>query len=122
MYDAITATSKDDNKIIFRDGFITIVRRDIEKYNNFEENQVILTVEDDSNIFTVVDLPNCKQVVADVEHDQASLDLEDISKIWPDAYMVIYETLLDGSIYKRERNFEGFYYWRRVGTTVGFGG
>ena len=122
MYDAITRTLKDDNKIIFRDGFITIIRRDITKYSNWDKNRVRLTTENDSDIFTVIDLPNCKQVAADIEYDNASLDLEDIAMIWPDAYMVIYETPLDGSIYKRERNFEGFFYWCRVGTTVGFGG
>lgn len=122
MYDAITRTSKDDNKVIFRDGFITIIRRDITKYNSWEDNRIELKHEKDSDIFTVIDLPNCKQVAADVEYDNASLDLNDIAMIWPDAYMVIYETPLDGSIYKRERSFEGYFYWKRVGTTVGYGG
>ncbi|MBO7731178.1 MAG: hypothetical protein J6S67_01445 [Methanobrevibacter sp.] len=122
MYDAITRTSKDDNKIIFRDGFITILRRpEINKYN-WDDLRVELKHEKDSDIFTVLDLPNCKQVVADIEYDNASLDLEDIAMIWPDAYMVIYETPLDGSIYKRERSFEGYFYWKRIGTTVGYGG
>lgn len=122
MYDAITKTSKDDNKIIFRDGFITILCRHKMNEYNWDDLRVELKHEKDSDIFTVLDLPNCKQVVADIEHDNASLDLEDIAMIWPDAYMVIYESPLDGSIYKRGRNFEGFYYWQRVGTTVGFGG
>ena len=121
MYDEITGTSKDDNKIIFRDGFITILRRPKMNKFNWEDLRVELKHEKDSDIFTVLDLPNCKQIVADIEYDNASLDLEDIALIWPDAYMVIYETPLDGSIYKRERTFEG-YYWKRIGTTVGFGG
>jgi len=122
MYDAITRTSKDDNKVIFRDGFITIIRRDITKFNNWDEYRVRLTTENDSDVFTVVGLPTCKHIVADIEYDNASLDLEDIAKIWPDVYMVIYETPLDGSIYKRQRSFEGHFYWRRVGTTIGYGG
>lgn len=122
MYDEITKTSKDDNKIIFRDGFITILcRPEMNKYN-WDDLRVELKHEKDSDIFTVLDLPNCKQVVTDIEYDNASLDLEDIALIWPDAYMVIYETPLDGSIYKRERTFEGYFYWKRIGTTVGFGG
>lgn len=122
MFDAITKTSKDDNKIIFRDGFITILCRPVINTYNWDDLRVVLKHEKDSDIFTVLDLPNCKQVIADTEYDNASLDLEDIAMIWPDAYMVIYETPLDGSIYKRERSFEGYFYWKRIGTTVGFGG
>ena len=122
MIDCITGATKDDDKIIFRDGFITVIRRDKSKFRDFNSLQKELKTVDDSDIFTVLELEPGYQVIADIEHDNASLTLDDIAQIWPDVYLVIYETALDGDIYKREKNFEGFYYWKRVGTTVGFGG
>lgn len=122
MIDCITGAIKDDKKIIFRDGFITVIRRDTEKFKDFNNLRRELKTADDSDIFTVLELEPSYQVIADLDHDNASLTLDDIAQIWPDAYLVIYESALDGDIYKRDRNMEGAYYWKRINTTVGFGG
>lgn len=122
MIDCITGATKDDKKIIFRDGFITVIRRDTEKFKDFNNLRRELKTADDSDIFTVLELEPSYQVIADLDHDNASLTLDDIAQIWPDAYLVIYESVLDGDIYKRDRNMEGTYYWKRINTTVGFGG
>lgn len=122
MIDCITGASKSDKKIIFRDGFITVICRDITKFKDFDSLRKELKTADDRSIFTVSELEPSYQVIADLDHDNASLTLDDIAQIWPDAYLVIYESALDGDIYKRERDMEGSYYWKRCGTTVGFGG
>ena len=122
MTDAITGASKEDKEVIFLDGILTIVSRDISDFKNYEDTRIMLSHNEGSDLFTVIDLKDCKQVFADVEHDNVSLTLYDIDKLWPDVYMVIFETVLTGDIYKRDKSFEGFDYWKRVGTTVGFGG
>lgn len=122
MIDSITGASKDDNKIIFREGFVTIIRRDVTKFWDIDRLRKELKTADDCDVFTVIDLEPSYQVVADLDHDNASLTLDDIGQIWPDVYLVIYESALDGDIYKRERSMDGSFYWKRSGTTVGFGG
>lgn len=122
MIDCITGAKKDDKKVVFMDGFITVICRDTSKYANFDSLRKELKTAEDSDIFTVLELEQSYQIIADVEHDNASLTLDDIAQIWPDAYLVIYESALDGDIYKRDRNMEGTYYWKRINTTVGFGG
>lgn len=122
MIDCITGAKKDDKKVVFMDGFITVIRRDITKYSNFDNLRKELKTAEDSDIFTVLELEQSYQIIADVDHDNASLTLDDIAQIWPDVYLVIYESALDGDIYKRERNMEGSYYWKRISTTAGFFG
>lgn len=122
MIDSITGATKDDKKVIFRDGFITVIRRDITKFKDFNNLRRELKTADDSDIFTVLELEPSYQIIADLEHDNASLTLDDIAQIWTDAYLVIYESALDGDMYKRERTMDGFFYWKRISVTPGFGG
>ena len=83
-----------DDRIVFPDGFITIISMD-DEYNN----------------------PNIEQICICAEYDKP-MTLVDITNNYPNVKMLIYEDCLRGDIYKYGNHKDGI--WERVGITKGY--